>query len=299
MLRGSFVALITPFSSFGRVDCKALEALVEWQILEGTEGIVCCASTSEACTLNDAERKKITEICVKTAARRIPIITGTGTCDTRQTVRLTEAAKRLGAAGCLVVTPYYNRPTQKGCLAHFREVAKVGLPIIAYHNPTRAAFRFTLESIQELGSIANVVAIKDSTHDLDFVRGIRKISKLPIFSGEDDLALEIIQEGGIGVISVIGNVIPRGWNQMIRFALSGEMAAAKKLGSRYLPLCKAHFIETNPQCVKYVVSQMGRCCAKVRLPLVMPTLETQKTLKRVLLEMALPQYSAITAKLSE
>jgi len=297
MFRGSFVALVTPFFSSGRVDWKTLEDLVEWHILEGTDGIVCSGTTGESCTLSDAERKKLTEICVKTAAGRIPIIAGTGTCDTRQTIRLTEMAQRLGAAGCLVVSPYYNKPTQRGCLAHFREVAKVGLPVIAYHNPGRAVFRFTLESIQELGTIPGIVAIKDSTHDLDFIRGIRRVSNLSVFSGEDDITLEIIQAGGVGVISVIGNVIPRGWNRMVHLALSGDIVAAQKLALRYGPLCKGNFIETNPQCVKYLVSQMGKCGPTLRLPLVMPTLDTQKALKRILMEMALP-YDRFTAKLA-
>ncbi|MDE3045026.1 MAG: 4-hydroxy-tetrahydrodipicolinate synthase [Verrucomicrobiota bacterium] len=295
MFQGSLVALITPFSSNGRIDTKALESLIEWQINEGTDGIVCCGTTGEACTLSETDRKKVIEICVKSADGRIPIIAGTGTCDTRQTVRFTATAQRLGAAGCLVVTPYYNKPTQRGCLAHFREVSNVGFPIIAYNNPGRAVIRFTVELVQGLSALPSVVAIKDSSRDLEFVRALRKVTSLMILSGEDDLTFDIIQEGGAGVISVIGNVVPRGWREMVHLALAGQKEKAERLAHRYAPLCKGEFLETNPQCIKYLVSQMGKCKPVFRLPLVLPTLQTQNSLKQIVLELALP-FKTLRAK---
>jgi len=277
MFRGSFVALITPFTTQNKIDQKALESLVEWQIAEGTDGIVCCGSTGEGSVLNRAERKRVASICVKVAAGRIPILVGTGTCDTRQSIQYTEDALNIGASGCLVITPYYNKPTQQGCLAHFAEVAKVGLPVIVYHNPPRTCIRLTLETLQALSQIPGIVALKDSNRDLDLIRQ----SPLPVFSGDDDITYEILQAGGVGAISVIGNVIPRGWKQMI------SSSKGKQLAERYLPLCKAHFIETNPQCVKYVVSQMGRCQPILRLPLLLPTQETRKALIQTLVQLAL------------
>ena len=169
---GSIVALVTPFTSNGRIDRKSLESLVEWHIAEKTDGIVCSGTTGEACSLSRIERKRVAEICVKASAGRIPIIVGTGTPDTRETIRLTEDASKLGASGCLVVTPYYNKPSQKGCLEHFRQVAKVGFPIIAYHNPGRAVFRFTRESLCELVKIDKVVALKDSGRDFELIQDL-------------------------------------------------------------------------------------------------------------------------------
>lgn len=291
---GSIVALVTPFTNSLRLDRKALASLVEWHIGEKTDGIVCCGTTGEACTLSETERKAVIETCVKTAAGRIPVIAGTGTCDTRQTVRFTEEALKLGADGCLVVTPYYNKPSQRGCLAHFRETAKVGLPIIVYYNPGRAVFRFTRDTLSELGKIPGIVAFKDSGRDPALVHDL--FSTLAVLSGDDDMTLDWIERGGKGVISVIGNVIPRGWGEMVRLALKQD-PKAKVLFERYLPLCHGNFIETNPQCVKYLVSQMGRCRGQLRLPMVLPTKQTQTALKQILLRMALPS-KAVARKIS-
>lgn len=288
---GSLVALITPFTPSRRVDKKALEALIEWQIEQGTDGIVCCGTTGEGLSLSQSERKKVIEICVAVSNGRIPIIAGTGTCDTRQTIRFTEDALKKGASGCLVVTPYYNKPTQRGCVEHFCEVAKVGLPMIVYHNPGRTLFRFTVDSVQQLGEVPGIVAMKDSTHDLEFIRSVRKVTLLPILSGEDDLTVEIMEEGGVGAISVIGNVIPGSWRRMIHAALAKDMKLAKKLAAYFLPLCKGFFLETNPQCVKYVLSQLKRCEPIFRLPLNLPSQETQQTLNQILLRTSLAQFT--------
>ena len=280
---GSIVALITPFTKKGKLDEGALEALVEWHIQEKTDGIVCCGSTGEACTLTRKERKRITEICVQTAEGRIPIITGTGTCNTMETKALTEDAQKAGASACLVVTPYYNKPTQLGCFEHFRSIAKVGLPMIAYHNPARAVFRFEIETIQRFEEIPQIVAIKESSHDLDFIQKIKSTTNLPILGGEDDITYEILQLGGIGSISVIGNLIPLGWRKMIH-------QKSKMLAKRYLPLCQANFFETNPQCVKYLLAQMGKCHPIFRLPLTNPSLLTQKKLDETMFKFVLPHF---------
>lgn len=289
---GSLVALITPFSSKGRVDRRALGDLVEWHIQEGTDGIVCCGTTGEASTLSDAERNKVADICIQTAGGRIPILVGTGTSDTKQTINLTKQAKKLGADGCLVVTPFYNKPTQTGCIAHFREVAGVGLPVVAYHNPGRSAFRFTLEGARALGEIPGIAALKESSGDLTFIRNFRAISPLPILAGEDDLTYSILQEGGVGAISVIGNIVPRGWKKMIQLTLS-KQRTAEQWANRYAALAKGIFIETNPQCIKYLLSWMGMCEPVLRKPLLMPSVESQKILRDLLLGLALPM-AAVT-----
>lgn len=294
--RGSFVALITPFDEKKRIDRKALERLVEWHIQEGTDGIVCCGTTGEGPVLSEKERAKIAEICIRTADKKIPILVGTGTCDTQQSIRLTEQMKKLGADGALVVTPYYNKPSQKGCIAHFREVAKVGLPIVIYHNPGRAMVKLTAETIAEIAQFPLIAALKESSHDMDFMRKIRKLSKIPIFSGEDDLSYQMIEEGAIGVISVIGNLIPKGWSRMIHLALSGKYLESKNLMNRYLPLCKALFFETNPQCVKFAMQWLGLVRGNLRLPLLQIESATQMEMKRVLLRLALSPFASTTAQ---
>lgn len=283
LFRGSFVALITPFDQRGRIDAKSLEKLVEWHIQEGTDGIVCCGTTGEAPTLTEKEKKRVAEICIKTASKKIPIVVGTGTSSTRQSHKLSLDMLKLGADGALVVTPYYNKPSQRGVIAHFQEVAKAGLPIIAYNNPGRASVKLTAETIAEIGRVSGVVAIKDSSHDLELIRKVRQISSLPILSGEDDLTFETIQEGGVGAISVIGNLIPKAWKEMIDLALSKKEAEAKKLAKRCLPLCSALFRETNPQGVKFCLEWMGKSRGVLRLPLVEVLKETQEELIRALL----------------
>jgi len=275
---GSIVAIVTPFTSQARIDKKALQALVEWHIQEKTDGIVCAGTTGEGSSLNRNERKAILEICVKTAAGRIPIIAGTGTSSTRETILYTQDALKLGASAALVVTPYYNRPTQKGCIEHFRQIAKVGLPIIVYHNPARAVFRFTKDALQELVEIPEIVAFKDSGRDFALIENL--YSKLAVLAGDDDLTGDLLEQGAKGAISVIGNLIPRQWREAIHLALAND-PKAKELFSHYMPLCKANFIETNPQCVKYLLSTMKRCKPIFRLPLSLPTEETQQTLRNI------------------
>ncbi len=265
-----------------RIDRKAIEGLVEWHIQEKTDGIVCSGCTGESGSLSRAEKKTILEICVKVANGRIPIVAGTGTCDTRETIAQTEDALKLGASACLVLTPYLNKPTQRGCLEHFRQVAKVGLPIVVYHNPPRTAFRFNQETLRELVAISEVIAFKDSGRDFELIKEL--FSHLAVLAGDDDLTLPTLELGGKGVISVIGNLIPRGWSQMVRLALNHDLEA-KRLFERYLPLCRGNFLETNPQCVKYLVSQMKKCKPILRLPLQLPTLDTQKALRQILWRM--------------
>lgn len=284
--RGSFVALITPFDRKGRLDLKSLEQLVQWQIEEGTDGIVCAATTGEGVSLSPNERKKVAEYCLKTASGKVPILVSTGTSDTQMTVKQTEAALKQGAAGCLVVTPYYNKPSQRGCVLHFQEVARVGLPIVVYHNPTRAGIRLKVETVEELSRIPQIVGFKDSGYDLEFVRKI--VRYLPVFSGDDDLTYPILREGGAGAIGVSTNLFPRGWKRMVSACLEGRWEEGLKLFQRYIPFFKANFQETNPQGIKFAVSWVGRCQPIFRLPMVLPTEEVQKEIQKAIVRLALP-----------
>jgi 4-hydroxy-tetrahydrodipicolinate synthase len=281
-LNGSFVALITPFDKKGRIDVAALEALVEWHIQEGSAGLVCAGSTGEARSLNELERRKILQICIKTAKKRIPIIAGTGMPDTRQTLRLTRQALQENADACLVVTPYYSRPTQKGCILHFQEVSKIGLPFIVYNNPTRSTIQLSPETISEIGQLPCALALKESTNDPLFVRKIRLLSSLPILAGEDALTYEMLQEGAQGGISVIANLIPNPWSILFEHANAKKWVEAKAISDLYLPVYDVLFSEPNPQCVKYILFLMGKCSPTLRLPLIEPNSKTQLSLKTIL-----------------
>jgi 4-hydroxy-tetrahydrodipicolinate synthase len=277
--RGSFVALATPFDCKGRIDWKCIEKLALWHLEEGTEGLVCCGATGEGMTISEGEKKRMVSTCVDAVRNKIPIIINTGTADTRQSVRLTEQMLKLGASGCLVVTPYYNKPTPRGCVCHFSEIAKVGLPVIVYNNPGRVSVRLEAETVAELAKIPGIAGYKDSTADIALIRKIRKLCSIPILSGDDHLTYETLWEGGMGAISVIGNLFPRVWKTMISSALEKKWVHAKEISDRFQPLCKAMFLEPNPQCLKFAMSFLGKCQEHLRLPLVVPTEETQAEIK--------------------
>lgn len=285
--QGSLVALITPFKRNGKIDSKSLEKLVEWHIAEGSDGIVCCGTTGESCTLNDREKILVTQICLNVSASRIPIFAGTGASGTRETCIMTEKVQKMGVQGCLVVTPFYNKPTPHGLSLHFQEVGKVGLPVIVYHNPGRTGAFYSAETIASLENIQGIKAIKTSC-DLALFQQIRKLTTLPLFAGEDDLTYAMMQNGASGAISVIGNVIPRGWKKMIALCLKGEWSRAEALSIRYAGLCKALFLETNPQPVKWAAKWLGFIASGAfRLPLTEPSLEVQKSIKEIFASLAL------------
>jgi 4-hydroxy-tetrahydrodipicolinate synthase len=283
-VRGSFVALVTPFDRKGRIDGKCLENLCLWHVEQGTDGIVCFGTTGEGIALSEAEKKKVVAICIAAVGKKIPVIASTGTSSTKQTVLLTEQMGKIGADGALVVTPYYNKPTQRGCVLHFGEVAKVGLPIIVYNNPKRTGLLLEPKTVAEIGRISGICGYKDSTGDLELIRKIRQISSIPLFSGDDDLTYSTLLAGGAGAISVVGNLIPKAWKKMISLALEGKWEPSKKIADSFYPLCEALFLESNPQCVKFAVSQLGKCRQDLRLPLIPPTEKTQEQIKKVLLD---------------
>ncbi len=273
---GSFVALVTPFQENGNIDWKALEGLVAWHIQEGSDGLVCCATTGESLTLSDAEKKRVISFCAERAAGKISIVANSGTAGTLHSVRLSEQLLRCGANAVLAVTPYYNKPSQRGSILHFTEIAKAGAPVIVYNNPGRSGVLLYPETIAEIGQLQGIAGYKDSTGDLHFIRTLRKISSIPILSGDDSLTLDTLKEGGVGAISVIGNLFPNAWKKMIYAGMDQQWEEAGNIAQRLLPLCKAMFLESNPQCVKFALHLLGRCQKALRLPLVIPEASTQK-----------------------
>jgi 4-hydroxy-tetrahydrodipicolinate synthase len=270
MFKGSIVAIVTPFTQEGEVDFAAFKELVDWHAEQGTNAIVCCGTTGESPTLSSEEHLQIFKMALDVSKKRIPIIAGTGTYDTRKTVERTRKAKELGADGCLVVVPYYNRPTPEGCIAHYTEVSKVGLPMIVYYHPVRTGVMLSAEVLAEIAKLPSVVAIKDCSGGLELIQEIQQLSDIPIFSGDDTLTLAMMELGAAGGISVIANVIPKAWSEMIQSALQGNKERARELNALYAPLVQAIELERIPQGIKYAVSLLGKCKPYLRLPLIEP-----------------------------
>ncbi len=284
MFKGSIVALVTPFTPAGNLDLAALSNLIEWHIQEGTDAIVVCGSTGEAATLSHEEQKAVIRAAVAAAEKRIPIIAGTGTNDTRETVHRTQEAKNLGADACLVIVPYYNRPSQEGCIAHFREIDKAGFAMIPYHNPARTAVRLTPKTIAQICSLSSVVAFKDSSPDIDAAIEIQGLISQPYLSGEDPVNIPLMATGAVGVISPTANVFPKAMKQMVDLCAAGKFSEAMELYRRYYALTKTLYLETNPQCIKYAVHLLGKCHPTVRLPLLEPQESTQRLIREAMLQ---------------
>ena len=282
MFYGSIVAIVTPFDKNNQIDKKALENLVKWHIENGTDAIVCTGTTGESPTLSDEEKVEVLKICIAAADGKIKVIAGTGSYDTKKSCDLTRKAKELKADGALVVVPYYNRPTQEGIIAHYKEIAKVGLPIIIYHHPGRTGVKVDLSSFERLSKIENIVSIKEASGDLSFIEKLIKSSFLPVFSGDDSITVDVMKMGGVGVISVVANIIPSVWKKITDLCLNKNFKEAEILLSKYKPLCDAMFFESNPQCVKYALSLMGKASSYLRLPLLEPSIENKEKINAAL-----------------
>ena len=280
--KGSIVALATPFTEQNLVDEEAIAHLIEWHIQEGSDGIVLCGTTGEAPCLTHEEEVRIFQLGVSCAKGRVPIIAGTGSNDTHHTIAMTEEAQKAGADGCLVIFPYYNRPTPEGCFLHFQELSKVGLPIIAYNHPGRTGIKPPVKTLAAIASLESVVAIKDGSGDLDYILDLLQASEVPLLSSDDSLAIPIIASGGAGVISIVANVIPRLWKECVSLLMQGQIAEGRQLYRQLYPIVKAMVLETNPQCVKYALSLMGKCRAAMRLPLIEPQPETKDKIAQAL-----------------
>ncbi|MGD9501757.1 MAG: 4-hydroxy-tetrahydrodipicolinate synthase [Methyloceanibacter sp.] len=267
--KGSITALITPFKD-GTVDERAFQRLVEWQIDQGTHGLVPCGTTGESPTLTHDEHRRVVEMCVEAAAGRVPVIAGTGSNSTAEAVELTRHAKAAGADGVLVVTPYYNKPTQEGLYLHFKAINDCAdLPVVIYNIPGRSVIDMSVETMARLFKLANIVGLKDATANM--ARASQQRAALgPEFiqlSGEDATALGFMAHGGQGCISVTANVAPALCSEFQLACLAGNFHLALQLQDRLMPLHDALFVESNPGPVKYAASKLGLCSADTRLPL--------------------------------
>ncbi len=268
-LHGSIPALITPFRD-GRVDIKAFEAFVDWQISEGSHGLVPCGTTGESPTLSDDEFAAVVGAAVKVAKGRVPVIAGTGSNSTAHAIELTQLAQKLGADAALVVTPYYNKPTQDGLYLHFEAIAKATrLPVLIYNIPGRSVVDMTPDTMGRLVKVANIVGVKDATANMARVTQQRAACgpKFVQISGEDGTALGFNAHGGVGCISVTANVAPRLCSAFQTACAKGDYATARELHERLMPLHDMLFCETSPSPVKYAASLLGKCEDTVRLPL--------------------------------
>ena len=281
MLRGSIVALITPFDERGKIDIPALEKLIHWHLESGTDGLVLCGSTGEGSALSKEEKLLVFQTAKKIAGGKIPLIAATGTNVTEESVLLTGEVKKIGMDACLVIVPYYSRPTPEGCLLHFAEIAKVGLPMLVYHHPGRTGIKLDAEELSPICKLPGVIGVKDATGDLNLA--MQLVKEIPLFSGDDTLALAQFSLGFTGSISIVGNVIPKEWKAFVDLALKGDFIEARKAFFALHDLCLAMVLETNPQCVKYAVSLLDRCRPKMRLPLIEPSEENQRKVKEKVL----------------
>jgi len=270
MIQGSIVALVTPMHPTGEVDFDSLRRLIEFHIDQGSDGIVAVGTTGESATLDETEHCRVIAACVEYAAGRIPIIAGTGANCTREAIQLTHYAHQAGAAACLLVTPYYNKPTQEGLYQHFRAIAEaVPIPQILYNVPGRTACDMLPETVARLAPIDNIVGIKEATGDLRRVTRLRETCGVDfaLYSGDDATSCEFCLLGGDGVITVTGNVAPRLMHEMIMAAIHGNREAAMSLDAKLAGLHKQLFIQSNPIPVKWALNKMGRIPPGIRLPL--------------------------------
>ena len=270
MFSGSMVALATPMYADGSLDWDSLHNLVEWHIEQGTRALVAVGTTGESATLNVNEHLEVIRRVVDQVAGRIPVIAGTGANSTTEAIELTETAAKCGADACLLVTPYYNKPTQEGLFQHYKTVAKaVSIPQILYNVPGRTAVDMLPETVQRLAAIGNIVGIKEATGDLERARVL--LESLPndfaIYSGDDATALDLMLMGGRGNISVTANVAPAAVAQMCEAALAGDAETARAIDQRIQILHKVLFLESNPIPVKWALKEMGRIEGGIRLPL--------------------------------
>ncbi|MCW5772767.1 MAG: 4-hydroxy-tetrahydrodipicolinate synthase [Rhodospirillaceae bacterium] len=281
MFRGSIVALITPFKN-GKVDADAFQRLVDWQIKEGTHGLVPCGTTGESPTLSHDEHKRVVELCVEAAAKRVPVIAGTGSNNTAEAIDLAIHAKKAGADAQLVVTPYYNKPTQEGLYQHYKALHDAAeLPIVIYNIPPRCVVDMSVDTMARLAKLPRIVGVKDATGDLQRPLKTRVAigPKFSILSGDDGVALAFRAQSADGCISVTANIAPKLCADLHNAWDRGDFAAARKLNELLIPLHEALFVETSPAPVKYAASLLGLSTADVRLPMVHATEHAQQRVR--------------------
>ncbi|MDD2688743.1 MAG: 4-hydroxy-tetrahydrodipicolinate synthase [Candidatus Omnitrophica bacterium] len=285
MFKGSIVAIVTPFKN-GKVDEKKLRELIEFQIKNGTSGIVPCGTTGESATLSFQEHERVIEITVEQTNKRVPVIAGTGSNSTDEAIMLTKHAFKAGADASLQVSPYYNRPTQKGLYEHFKHIAdSINFPIILYNIASRTGVNIEPETIARLASdCKNIQAVKEASGSLDQMSRIKQLcpKNFVLMSGDDSLTLPILSIGGTGIISVVANIVPRDVADLVIEFQKGNLEKARQLHYRLLPLIKAMFIETNPIPVKTAMGLLKLCEPDLRLPMCAISNENLEKLKKAL-----------------
>ena len=288
MIKGSLPALVTPFKN-GKLDLDTLKKLVEWHVDQGSHGLVPVGTTGESPTLSHEEHDLVVETVIKVAAGRIPVVAGAGSNNTIETVRLVEAAKKAGADAALVVTPYYNKPTQRGLIAHYEEAAKCGLPIIIYNIPGRSVVDRAPATMGELAKLPMIVGVKDATGDLSRVPKQRITCGKDFIqlSGEDATALGFNAHGGVGCISVTANVAPKLCAEFQEATLAGDYKTALEYQDRLMPLHEAIFLEPGVAGAKYGLSLLGMCSDEVRSPLTTLTDETKERIRAAMVHAGL------------
>ena len=267
--KGSMVALVTPFKN-GAIDEKALKESVEFHIKNGTSALVPCGTTGESATLSYEEHDRVIELVIEFAKNRVPVIAGTGSNSTDEAIALTKHAKKAGASASLQVSPYYNRPTQKGLYLHFKAIAEaVDIPIILYNIASRTGVNIEPETFAKLAQIKNIIGVKEASGSLEQMARIKSLcpKEFLLISGDDALTLPVMAIGGVGIISVVANIIPRDVADMCAAFEKGDLKKAESLHYRMLNLVKAMFVETNPIPVKTAMSLMKMCSLEIRLPL--------------------------------
>ena len=289
MFHGALTAIITPFRD-GAVDETALRELIEWQIQSGIDGLVPCGSTGESATLSHAEHERVIKITIEQTRKRVPVVAGTGSNSTAEAIRLTASAREMGADGALLISPYYNKPTQDGIYKHYKTIASsVDLPIFAYNIPGRTGSNIAPETLAHLAEIRNFIGVKEASGSTEQTSDILRLTngKFTVLSGDDALTVPLIAIGAKGVIATIGNAMPREIHELAAAGLAGDFERARQWHYKMLPLMRTLFIETNPICIKQALAFMGKCCNELRLPLVPMTPPAAEKLKAVMKELRL------------
>ena len=287
MFKGAYTALVTPFKD-GKINYNKMAELIEFQINEGIDGLVVCGTTGESATLSDKEKRKLIKLTVETVNGRVPVIAGTGSNNTIHTIKLSKFAEKVGVDGLLLVTPYYNKSSQKGLIAHFKTIAEsVTTPCILYNVPSRTGVNLLPDTVAKLADVENIVGIKEASGN--FSQLLELMAKVPkdfiVLSGNDDSIVPLLSIGGKGVISVLSNIYPKDTHNMCQAFFLGETNYAKELQLRYANLIKALFIEPNPMPVKDAMNILDMDVGNTRLPLVEVSDDTHEILKSVLYEL--------------
>jgi len=289
MFKGAIVAIVTPFKN-GRVDEEKLRELIEFQIENGTDGIVPCGTTGESPTLSHEEHDRVIEITVDAVKKRVPVIAGTGSNSTAEALRLTEHAREVGADGALMVCPYYNRPTQEGLYQHYKTVAeKVKIPIIVYNIPGRTGVNLLPETMARLAKVPGIVGTKEASGSLKQMHEVIQLCgpDFAVLSGDDFFTYPLLCLGGHGIISVISNIVPKDMAALVDAFAAGDLQKAKNLHYRMAPLVDSLFIETNPTPVKAALAMMGKIEFEVRLPLAKMSEANYEKLRKIMINYGL------------